>query len=109
MSYYTEGYVAGMAIKKGEIPAKADSISIETAAPYRVRIGESDFGLFIAGNGDRKIEKIEKTGALMANVPVNVKCEEFDAQFLLVLKQTHSKVRFVLNDKLNELIGIVTT
>lgn len=107
MSCYTEGYITGIAIKNKEIPAKAKSISIETASSYRVRIGESDFGLFVAGNGDRKIDKIKKTGALIAHVPDGVKCEEFDAQFLLVLKQTHSKVRFVLNDVLNVLERIV--
>lgn len=107
MSCYTEGYITGITIKKGETPGKAEALSFEAVAPCRVRIDETDFGLFIDENGDKQLKDGKIAGALISHVPDSVKCEGFDAQVLLVLKQAHSKVRFVLNDELKVLERIV--
>lgn len=110
MSYYTEGYVNSVGASIGEKPSKADKLCIETVAPYKVLLGGKDFALFVAGDGEWKnINGNEEMGAKIKSVAVleSVECEGFDAQFLFLLKQTHSKVRFVFNNKLDKLERVV--
>ena len=97
MSYYTEGYVKGVGIGKGKAPVKVDNICIEVVAPYKMLLRDKEFALFVEGNG--------KDVALKGDE--SVECKEFDAQFLFLLKQTHSKVRFVFDDKVHVLERIV--
>ena len=110
MSYYTEGYIKSFGISKGETPVKADKLCIEPIAPYKVLLHDKDFALFVAGDGDECVlngdeecgAKIKGTASL-----TSVACNVFDAQFLFVLKQTHSRVRFVFNDDLTTMEKIV--
>ena len=110
MSYYTEGYVKGVGVSKGKKCSKADKFCIETVAPYKVLLGGKDFALFVAGDGeDKDINSKEEMDAKIKSVAAleSVECKEFDAQFLFLLKQTHSKVRFVFDDKVHVLERIV--
>jgi hypothetical protein len=110
MSYYTEGYVKSVGVSIGKKSSDADKLYIEIVAPYKVLLGGKDFALFVAGDGeDNDINSNEEMGAKIKSVATleSVKCEEFDAQFLFLLKQTHSKVRFVFNDELRVLERIV--
>ena len=66
MSCYTEGYITGITIKKGETPGKAEALSFEAVAPCRVRIDETDFGLFIDENGDKQLKDGKIAGALIS-------------------------------------------
>lgn len=111
MSYYTEGYVKSVgATSIGGKSSKADKLCIEVVAPFKVLLGGKDFALFVAGDGeDNDINSNEEMGAKMKSVVTlgSIGCKEFDAQLLFLLKQTHSKVRFVFNDKLQVLERIV--
>ena len=110
MSYYTEGYVKSVGIRKGKSLAKADKLCIETVAPYKVLLYEKDFALFVAGDGEECVlNGNEERGAKIKGAAslTSVVCNAFDAQFLLVLKQNRSKVRFVFDNKLNALERIV--
>lgn len=110
MSYYTEGYVKSVGVSIGEKSSDADKLCIEIVAPNKVLLGGKDFALFVAGDGkDNDINSKEEMVAKMKRGVTleSVECKEFDAQFLFLLKQTHSKVRFVFNDELNVLERIV--
>ena len=110
MTYYTEGYVKGVGIGKGKAPVKVDNICIEVVAPYKMLLRDKEFALFVEGDGkDVALKDDEELNAKIkgASTLESVECKEFDAQFLFLLKQTHSKVRFVFNDELNVLERIV--
>ena len=122
MSYCTEGYVKGVGVSKKENPSKADKLCIETVAPYKLQLHDKDFALFVEekdinsneekdinSNEEKDINSNEEIGAKIKSVAAleSIECKEFDAQFLFLLKQTHSKVRFVFNDELNVLERIV--
>ena len=110
MNYYTEGYVKSVGVSIGEKCTDADKLCIEIVAPYKVLLGGKDFALFVAGDGkDNDINSKEEMVAKMKSVVTlgSIGCKGFDFQFLFFLKQTHSKVRFVFNDKLQVLVRIV--
>ena len=103
MKYYTEGFIKSITVGQGKAPVKADKIEIEVSVPYKIPDGEKNLLLFIAETSNNKDNHASKpTKALIVNEGSleRIDCKRFDAQFLIVLKQTHSKVRVVLDEKL---------